>query len=586
MGGTLLTPGSGRFLDRTIPRPALAAVLLTAGFLVVSLWVFPLFFETIDDANMNLIAAGRGYTDGPDEHLMFSNVLVGFPLKWLYQLAPEVPWYGGYLVGVMACSFLAMCMAFLFANPTVKQLLLAAVVLAAYGLPCLLSLQFTRVGCLAALGGLLLWLNAALGRGPRWQAWVGGPLILVGCLVRFESGLLAGVVLAPALGWGILRTFRSRKTLALSVYLLVLAGCCFGLQRFNRWYYDREGGWGGYFDWAPLVSQFIDDQRVEYNEGSRPIIAEVGWTWVDLYMLLYCGYADAERFSTEKLRTVLENVPLSDRATGGRSIDDLEKRLWVDGDLFVLLLAGGLCLVVMGGGLAARVLPLLCSLVALGVCMVLFLYLRLPARVYFPALGAFLPVAVCASRPQPANRPRWLSLVAGAVVVCSVLELSPFLTLQFRDALKQTERKAAIAEECRDMMQRLAPRPDQLFLQWSGGWLSTEYLVYPLRRMAVPAGFKTIGLGADCRIPPGRRILARFGISDVYRGMCGRRDVFLLSNDPANDVLEAYLQLHYGVEIKPRAVFDHPALWDSRFFHFTIVTDGRPAPDEPADPDR
>jgi hypothetical protein len=542
----------------------LAATILTAAFLVASLSIFPLFYETIDDANMNLIAAGRGYTDGPDEHLLFSNILVGIPLRWLYQVAPEVPWYGGYLVAVMSCSFLAMSLAFLLANPTVKQLLLAALVLVAYGLPCLLALQFTRVGFFAVLGGVLLWLNAALGRGPRWQAWVGGPLILLGCLVRFESGLLAGVVLAPALAWGLFQTLRSRKAAVLAAYLVVLALGSLGLQRFNRWYYNREDGWSGYFEWGPLASKFIDDQRVKYNQQTQPILEAVGWTFVDFYMLMYSGYADGERFSAEKLRTVLEKAPLSERVTSDRSLAYLRTRLLGDNQLLVVLLAGGFCIAVAGGG-SARMVPLLCWVVAFGLCIVLFLYLRLPPRVYFPALGAFLPVAVWASRPRPAG-PRvavgsGLFLVGIAVFAC-------VLTWQAGEALVLSSRKEETAATARDMMSRLAPRHDQLFLQWGDCWLPTDYLVYPLRPMAVPAGFKTLGLGADCRIPPGRRILAQFGITDVYRALVGRPDVFLLSQEIPNRLFAGYLLVHYGMHIAPEQAFDHPALRGAAFYQF------------------
>jgi hypothetical protein len=62
-------------------------------------------FETNDDTAMNLIAAGIGFADQLYEHLVFTNVLLGLPLKAIYRVAPHVPWYGGYQNPQLRCFF-------------------------------------------------------------------------------------------------------------------------------------------------------------------------------------------------------------------------------------------------------------------------------------------------------------------------------------------------------------------------------------------------------------------------------------------------------------------------------------------------
>lgn len=55
-------------------------------------------YDTNDDPVMALVASGYGTVKGPDEHLLYSNVLLGGTLKQLYSVAPYVPWYGSYLL--------------------------------------------------------------------------------------------------------------------------------------------------------------------------------------------------------------------------------------------------------------------------------------------------------------------------------------------------------------------------------------------------------------------------------------------------------------------------------------------------------
>src|SRR5580704_14069803 len=100
-------------------RP-LIAVLMTAGIVVATLAIFTPRFETNDDAGMNAIVAGRIFVDRPDEHLIYSNVLIGMGLKGLYQATPNVPWYGGYLFLTASLSLAAV--AYVFLGPRVSML--------------------------------------------------------------------------------------------------------------------------------------------------------------------------------------------------------------------------------------------------------------------------------------------------------------------------------------------------------------------------------------------------------------------------------------------------------------------------------
>jgi hypothetical protein len=540
-------------------RPLLSAACLVAGLLVLALGLGPPHYETNDDAVMNLIAAGRVFAATPDEHLLFSNVLLGLPLAGLYRAAPQVPWYGLYLFAVLALSLLALAYALLRANPTRRGLLLVGALLLAFALPCAVRLQFTRVAFLATLGGLLLGLSAVRGQGGRVQVVLSALLLLVACLVRFEACLLACLVLAPALAAALLRPNGRPGRLLLGAGLAAVLAAGWGLERFNRFYYERDSAWRGFYEFNSLRAQFTDYLRVDYSPATRAALRQVGWAPVDLAMLYTWSFADPERFSAAKMRAVLAAVGADDRVKDARRWRDLAHLVGGDADLLVVLAVGASCLLLLGGGWRARLVPLLCLAVAAAVCLVLFWFYHLPARVYFPALGAFAGVALL-----------WESTRSGAAVVLVALLLGALLTWRLAATFAAGAGAGARHTQALQMLQRLAPRSDQLFVLWAH-FFPYEDLVYPLEPLSVGPDFKAVSLGTTTPTPLTTRRLAEFGISDLYRALYQRRDVVLLSEPSFNRILGAYLARHYRVRLGGRVVFAHPALGGARFYTLTAL---------------
>src|SRR4051794_35957280 len=80
--------------------PLVCSLLAVFVLLAISIVAFQPSYDTNDDVFMTMIAAGRGFCPAPDEHLIFTNVIIGHGLKQLYTLWPNVPWYGSYLLAV------------------------------------------------------------------------------------------------------------------------------------------------------------------------------------------------------------------------------------------------------------------------------------------------------------------------------------------------------------------------------------------------------------------------------------------------------------------------------------------------------
>ena len=179
----------------------LIAGVMTMGIVLGVLAIFTPRFETNDDAGMNAIAAGRMFVDHPDEHLVFSNVLIGLALKALYRAAPNIPWYGGALFLTASLSLFAVAFACLRRPVSTLDVCLTAAILCLAGAPFLIVLQFTRVAFLAALAGLLLLAAIVRDGKPALHTLWAIPFLTAGALIRLESLLLAVVVLSPLVGW-------------------------------------------------------------------------------------------------------------------------------------------------------------------------------------------------------------------------------------------------------------------------------------------------------------------------------------------------------------------------------------------------
>jgi hypothetical protein len=72
--------------------------LAAAGAASAALWTaFFAFmgprYATNDDPLMAMLAAGVGFARAPDEHLVFTNALVGLALKALHRARAGVPWH-------------------------------------------------------------------------------------------------------------------------------------------------------------------------------------------------------------------------------------------------------------------------------------------------------------------------------------------------------------------------------------------------------------------------------------------------------------------------------------------------------------
>src|SRR5262245_15378624 len=239
---------AARMTPSTMPvhpawRTLAASALLSAALIAATLALFDPFF-TNDGAVMAMIASGTGVARQPDEHLVFTNVLLGRVVAALYRRSPEVPWYGLHLVGAQAVAWTGLFGACLARGVTARRVALCVLAYAVVGIGLLVNLQVSSTAFLVALAGGCGWTVMATDEGARgWGAGVASILLMVlGSLERFDPFLLvlalagvSGVTLAGG------RPGRRWLIVGASAILLALAA-----RAYDRHVYEQDAGWASF----------------------------------------------------------------------------------------------------------------------------------------------------------------------------------------------------------------------------------------------------------------------------------------------------------------------------------------------------
>jgi hypothetical protein len=566
----------GQFGNRAFPRMLnslrhkrlLVAAVMTAGVVLSVLAIFTPRFETNDDAGMTAITSGHVLVDQPDEHLVFSNVLIGLALKVLYQAAPRVPWYGGYLFVMASLSLAAVAFACLRRISTLDACLTVAVVCVA-GPPFLTVLQFTRVAFLATLAGLLLLTALVRDDKPARKTLWAIPFLMAGALIRFNSFLLAVVVLSPLAGW---MMWRARTQVGARGAIAVLAGAItvgFALLGFNNWYYSRDEAWRDFYKFNALRTSFTDYGRAEYNDVTAPVFAKVGWTRADVELLREWCFLDHERFNIQTLQTALDGLASRERATEPRSWKELTEILFADTEVLALWACGAIFLLAVRNEGSAWLVCAGCYLVTCGLCVYLYHDFHLPARVFCPAFAACAAVILTLSAgPRSIGRSGpWTRSVLARTAIALLLGA----LLLWRGIVMFNENGDFLAAHAQadDLMRRLKPRADKLFVIW-GAEFPYEHIFLPLNGALPASNFKALGLNSLAATPFTTTRLKEFGVSDLY-SILRRRGVYFISNKWENGTLARYFRDHYRLRIGGAAVLTHPALEPAAVYALAIT---------------
>jgi hypothetical protein len=410
---------------RAIRWPLAFALLAVLLLLALACGLLGPSYDTNDDVFLTMIAAGRGFCPAPDEHLIFTNILIGRLLKGLYTQWPSVPWYGGYLLTVHFLAQVALLYCALTCLPLRsrkvdssssdngpdrgafrRRLGTYLVYFAVVELVLLNSMQFTTTAFLCAQAGIFLLCLAAgrcrVGkRGVLALPMTAAVLMLVlASMIRLEGLYMSALVATPLVA--LLAWHLPRRAVLVGATGAAAAGLLVTMAAWHHHQaYARDPAWSGFYTFNQLRCKFNDYQWTSYTPQTAGAFAAVGWSQIDHDMIARWFFDDPEIYSEANLRSVLDGYPWkSSRWTLGY-FAEIPRRPLQDRAVWAVLLT--LPFFFMGRrDRQVRGMVVVCAVLALGLVMVIGLNNKVPPmRTYFPLLS--FPLAVLLLCPSGAR---------------------------------------------------------------------------------------------------------------------------------------------------------------------------------------
>lgn len=536
-------------------------------FCILFHWIVPAY-ETNDDLCMQLISSG--FFDGqPSEHLVFTSVLIGWPLRLLYIFCRGFNWYACYLICVQFTAVSAMFFLALRRSRRWSTVWIYLCFFCLVQIRMLVELQFTTTAFLAGATGIFLLAEGLSVEKVRWNVFVAGVLFVgLATMIREAVVPLLCAIAVPFLV-SLTRSVRVRRLIwaggiAAAVTLL--------LGTVNRWYYERSPDWSRFIAYNRFRGEI---HGTPLTKGLPQAVAHVGWTKNDgeLFRRFYFAEPDVYN-STTKIQVLLNDL----KALRPSRLQSLQKeffKCWFLPDAFprdsawlmklALLTAIG-CLVLVRSDRPIRALTFAATY---GVLFLLSVYLRstarLPERVAF-TMPLFLSCLCLYWLTSPASPVTSLALEA------ALNRLAPTLTRpHFIRALKLSTLGccAALFGPCvfhysegwwysnafnRDarisaatLFDRVAPlvqsgqkavvvaMPDESALEWCLPFVPPGKKPFSL----VPYGWPT-------HSPIFQRVLAQNHLKPYSLSLLDRADVLFCMDDHWQVPLQTFYREHYG----------------------------------------
>jgi hypothetical protein len=274
-------------------------------------------YETNDDRTMEQIASGF-FTSHPDAHLFFTNILIGWVLKFLYGSWAGCNWYLIYLIAVHFAALTAI--AFLVISRRGGWLFTLLYIGFFYVVEThiLLHLQFTTTAFLAGTAGLLWLVDGVLPAHP-----VNWPKVIVGifffslmCLIRQEVVPLFCAIAAPFL----LERLGLREWKRVLGTALAGIGIFVSLNGVNNWAYQHDSAWAEFTEYNHARSKIHGTPLVQFIPQAA---AAVGWTKNDGLMFSHFYFPDRDLYAgASKMQHLLDKLKTLQRDGAAPSVNE------------------------------------------------------------------------------------------------------------------------------------------------------------------------------------------------------------------------------------------------------------------------
>ncbi len=296
----------GQALKKRLDNNAMIAFILNAVFLVLVILFCDMKYEVSDDFVVDAVLSGA-YGSEYDPHLLFSNILLGYFLKFFYQMIPVVSWYFVFQILVCFLSLWAASYIVLEKNCRTVGILLSVLFVAFFSDDLYILVQFTKTAVVAAGAGGTLFLYGYWEKEEKKPLCVilGGMLALVGAMIRFQCIYIALAFLALTFLRSIwnCRKELQIKNLLYKALLGVLAcgllvGAAYGLRSVSTLIWHSDPDYAYYRTYNNWRANYTDTKSNGY-EVIEDELTQLGLSETDFWMLQSWNFLDEDYFTEE-----------------------------------------------------------------------------------------------------------------------------------------------------------------------------------------------------------------------------------------------------------------------------------------------
>jgi hypothetical protein len=541
--------------DRRDIRLLLISALASGACLAAALAIVTLGFESNDDVGMAQIVSGVT-TGTPSAELIFSNILIGSVLKFLYGLTDRVNWYTLYLLSTHFVALTGLLWAFLRLQPSRMAVILFALLFVEFEVALLLRLQFTSTGILAAVSGIVLTLSRdeTSGRRSTLAVCYGAALIVLAGLIRPDAMYYALVLLVPLFAYEALlfRRWRPFVAIGLSVVAVMAA------VAYDGWHYRSDPAWHEFMAYNRARARIHDLPIVNYEHNTRFFFDRIGWSYTDWGMFTNWFFTDRETFSRERFEAILNRF---EGSTWGRakSPQYLADSLRPINAFYPLVYANLLLAIVLAAGSRLRVLLVgAAAYLLLGTLLMVFSwYAKLPTRIVLPAYFSAVIVAFYVVLREASLRRHllpvafdfgwlrpWTKVAAVAFAAYYAWTFYPVAVADISKSDLNGRDQQVLTLFVHTLRERYV-RPDSqaVFLNWGGRF--PMFFTPPLDNYREVRDLKMLGLGWNIHSPTFDTAVSRLGLGDLYQASYTNSNVFLFTEPASLQQLQRFVLEHY-----------------------------------------
>lgn len=215
------------------------SIIINLIFLLLALFFCAPKYEASDDYIVDALLSGA-FTGSYNPYMLFSNVILGKILVFLYTLIPYGSIYFWYLILSGFVGFLGICYVLLKKHPNFTGLLLSIIVVSFLSDDIYISINFTKIATVSMLsGGILIiytFINETYKSRKSLLISMGTVEFLLGSFLRFQC---VPMVLANLFMYVVLLFIQknNRKSLfQLTIYSVILSIIAFALYQGNYYY--------------------------------------------------------------------------------------------------------------------------------------------------------------------------------------------------------------------------------------------------------------------------------------------------------------------------------------------------------------